>query len=82
MIEWVSMMSTCFLYVSLLLGGFIISITLVIITLIVLRKLVNELSVHIRLGRMFREYLTNRTKYLYWKSLQADSNSGNEGDIL
>lgn len=33
MIEWVSLMSTCFLYVSLLLGGFIIAITLVIIAL-------------------------------------------------
>ena len=43
MIEWVSMMSTCFLYVSLLLGGFIIAIALVVIALIVLRKLVNEL---------------------------------------
>lgn len=81
MIEWVSMMSTCFLYVSLLLGGFIIAIALVIIALIVLHKLVNKLSVHLRLGGMFREYLTNRTKYLYWMSLQADSNNGNEGDI-
>lgn len=81
MIEWVSMMSTCFLYVSLLLGGFIIAIALVAIALIVLRKLVNELSAQVRLGRMFREYLTNRTKYLYWMSLQADSNNGNEGDI-
>lgn len=82
MIEWVSMMSTCFLYVSLLLGGFIIAIALVVIALIVLHKLVNELSVHVRLGRMFREYLTNRTKYLYWKSLQADSNSRKEDDVL
>lgn len=81
MIEWVSMMSTCFLYVSLLLGGFIIVIALVVIALIVLHKLVNKLSVHLRLGRMFREYLTNRTKYLYWKSLQDDSNNRNEGDI-
>lgn len=81
MIEWVSMMSTCFLYVSLLLGGFIIAIALVIIALIVLHKLVSELSVHVRLGRMFREYLSNRTKYLYWKSLQADSNSRNEDDM-
>ena len=81
MIEWVSMMNTCFLNVSLLLGGFIIAIALVAIALIVLRKLVNELSAHVRLGRMFREYLTNRTKYLYWMSLQADSNNGNEGDI-
>ena len=72
MIEWVSMMSTCFLYVSLLLGGFIIGIALVAIALIVLRKLVNELSAQVRLGRMFREYLTNRTKYLYWMSLQED----------
>lgn len=81
MIEWISMMSTCFLYVSLLLGGFIIGIALVAIALIVLRKLVNKLSAHVRLGRMFREYLTNRTKYLYWKSLQADSNSRNEDDM-
>ncbi len=81
MIEWVSMMSTCFLYVSLLLGGFIISIVLVVIALIVLRKLVNELSAHVRLGRMFQEYLINRTKYLYWKSLQADSNSRNAEDM-
>lgn len=73
MIEWVSMMSTCFLYVSLLLGGFIISIALVVIALIVLRKLVNELSAHVRLGRMFREYLANRTKYLYWNSLQREN---------
>lgn len=73
MIEWVSMMSTCFLYVSLLLGGFIIAIALVVIALIVLRKLVNELSTHIRLGRMFREYLANRTKYLYWNSLHRES---------
>ena len=72
MIGWVSMMSTCFLYVSLLLGGFIIGIALVAIALIVLRKLVNELSAQVRLGRMFREYLTNRTKYLYWMSLQED----------
>ena len=72
MIEWVSMMSTCFLYVSLLLGGFIIAIALVVIALIVLRKLVNELSTHIRLGRMFREYLANRIKYLYWNSLQRE----------
>ena len=81
MIEWVSMMNTCFLYVSLLLGGFIIAIALVAIALIVLRKLVNELSAQVRLGRMFREYLANRTKYLYWKSLQDDSNNRNEGDI-
>lgn len=81
MIEWVSMMNTCFLYVSLLLGSFIIAIALVIIALIVLHKLVNKLSAHVRLGRMFREYLTNRTKYLYWKSLQADSNSRNEDDM-
>ena len=73
MIEWVSMMSTCFLYVRLLLGGFIIAIALVVIALIMLRKLVNELSTHIRLGRMFREYLANRTKYLYWNSLQRES---------
>lgn len=73
MIEWVSMMSICFLYVSLLLGGFIIAIALVVIALIMLRKLVNELSTHIRLGRMFREYLANRTKYLYWNSLQRES---------
>lgn len=73
MIEWVSMMNTCFLYVSLLLGGFIIAIALVAIALIVLRKLVNELSAHVRLGRMFREYLANRTKYLYWNSLQRES---------
>lgn len=72
MIEWVSMMSACFLYVSLLLGGFIIAIALVVIAMIVLRKLVNELSAHVRLGRMFREYLANRAKYLYWKSLQED----------
>lgn len=82
MIEWVNMMSTCFLYVSLLLGGFIIAIALVIIALIVLHKLVNKLSAHVRLGRMFREYLTNRTKYLHWKSSQADSNSRNEDDVL
>lgn len=81
MIELISMMSTCFLYVSLLLGGFIITIALVIIALIVLHKLVNKLSVHVRLGRMFREYLANRTKYLYWKSLQTDSNSRNEDDM-
>lgn len=81
MIEWVSMMSTCFLYVSLLLGGFIIAIALVIIALFVLHKLANELSVHVRLGRMFREYLANRAKYLYWKSLQTDSNSRNEDDM-
>ncbi|EOQ38299.1 hypothetical protein [Butyricicoccus pullicaecorum] len=73
MIEWVSMMSTCFLYVSLLLGSFIIAIALIAIALIVLRKLVNELSAHVRLGRMFREYLANRTKYLYWNSLQSEN---------
>lgn len=81
MIEWINMMSTCFLYVSLLLGGFIIALALVVIALAVLHKAVNELLAHIRLGRMFREYLVNRTKYLYWQSLQTDLNSRNGDDI-